>query len=116
MNRNIKSNNSWCSIYSTGSEISEQEFYQIVLSKGGRVHGQYTNNHNKVEVECAFGHHWLVEPNDTKAGKWCRNCAFRMDTVEEEFRQAVTSKGGLVLCEYIDINTNILIQCHLGQK
>lgn len=112
----LKSHNSWYLICSTGSYKAEQGFYQIIVAKGGKVHQEYINNHNKVEVECAFRHRWWTQPKDILQGKWCRNCAFRMDVCEQEFRDAVTSKSGIVVGEYIDTYTNVLVKCQFGHK
>ena len=47
---------SWCPICAgKDSKNAEQEFYQIVSMKGGKVHGQYINCKTKVEIKFFFG-------------------------------------------------------------
>lgn len=112
----VVSSGSWCDECYIEHHSAEQRFYQIVASKGGRVLGIYFSTQKQLELECVVGHRWFARPNDILADKWCRNCAFRIDICEQEFRNAVTSKGGIVLGEYIDTNTNVLTQCHLGHR
>lgn len=54
------------------THTAELNFREIILSRGGKIHGEYKNN--KLEVECKDGYHWYVEPRKIAIGRWCPTC------------------------------------------
>lgn len=100
---------------------SRSQFEEIVVSKGGTVLGTYINDKTKIKISCVKGHIWEVVPSSTKRGRWCRKCPRKYDIVKKDearkrFQELVESKGGIVLGNYINANTQVLLGCFNGHQ
>ena len=83
------------------------------------VIGQYTSSQTKIECKCDICNHiWNVKPNNLMNGSGCPNCcnndkgnSLRWNT--EQFIQQLANKNTnvLLLSEYINYNTKVVVQC-----
>ena len=110
-------NGSWCPACSNvDPNEAENLFNQIVISKGGRIHGKYINQKTKIQIECNIGHHWFTKPGNIRDGYWCPVCGRGTEKAEQELHQIVISKGGKVLDKYINSDIPLTIQCIYGHQ
>lgn len=97
---------------------AEAKFRAVVASKGGEVLGDYAGSQVKVRLRCSHGHEWEAKPNDiVHNGTWCPTCAGRSpEAAEARFRTVVESKGGVVVCDYVNASTKVLLRCGHGHE
>lgn len=107
----------YCKICRKGSYKAREDFFNVVISKGGNVIGTYINVTTHVEVACGSGHSWMVSPHHVKEGHWCPTCAGQNSYVKEaQFLSIVESKGGKTHSEYINSKSRVIIECEKGHK
>jgi hypothetical protein len=95
---------------------AEAAFRDTVERLGGKVLGDYVNTSTPVRVRCAKGHNYTPIPSSVRSGRGiCRICADRDPaTAEAKFRDAVERLGGIVLGDYVNSKTPVLIRCPVG--
>lgn len=113
---NIKSGY-YCKICMKGSHKAKEDFFKIVIEKGGEVIGTYVNVTTHVEIKCKFGHAWKPSPHHIKEGHWCPTCAGQNVIVNENrFLNFVKNKGGKSYTEYINSRTHVSVECEKGHR
>jgi hypothetical protein len=98
--------------------INQRRFIDTVIQKGGRILSEYENFSTKVELECDSQHRWLVTPNHVvNGGSWCPKCP-KISSLrsKEKFLQILAEKGGTLISEYVNNNTNVTIRCSFGHE
>lgn len=65
----------WCFFCARRVDESRDEFYQIVIQKGGEVLEPYITVNDKIAIRCKNGHIWKVKPRSVKEGTWCQACS-----------------------------------------
>lgn len=110
--------NRWCKeCFMNRSRQAKQNFYDLVTKNGGVVLGEYINTDTKILVRCRNDHEWKPIPYRIKAGCWCPKCSGHYpQQAKEDFFNAVAKKGGVVIGQYINVSTNVLIKCSCGNE
>lgn len=66
-------------------------------------------------MQCHLEHQWTTCSNNIKSGEWCPYCSHTCQIkAEERFEEAVASKDGIILSEYINREKYVSIQCSRG--
>jgi len=67
----------WCRRCAYGTDRLENEFYEVVYEKGGKIiDGQYQNAYSEFTIECKEGHQWISRPHTLKdQNTWCKQCS-----------------------------------------
>jgi very-short-patch-repair endonuclease len=107
------SRSNWCPKCSGRCpEQAEERFRAIVKFKEGVVLGEYKNTLTKVSVRCKNFHTWGITPGNVRTGYWCRDCAGTAPRQgKEKLQQIIIERNGILLSDYINNNTKVLIQC-----
>lgn len=67
--------------------------------------------------ECKNGHQWDTEARSILKGMWCRYChGNTREQGENNFKQRVIEKGGLIIGKYTTNQDKVLVQCALGHQ
>lgn len=110
-------NGSWCpTCANVDPNEAENLFRQIVISKGGKVHGQYVNQKTKIQIECLMGHSWFTKPGNIRDGHWCPVCGHGIERSIQELYKIVINKDGKIVGEYINADTPLTIECMYGHQ
>lgn len=107
---------SWCNLCAKNNvDVAREKFYSIIEDKGGKAIGEYFDSTQKVEIKCKDGHKFLMAPSCVNQGKWCPVCAGNSPEMGRlRFYQNVKDRGGIVLSEYVNNDTPVMIQCDKG--
>lgn len=100
-------------------KAAEAAFRAEVERQGGTVVGAYVNALTPVQVRCASGHHCRPWPSYLAAssGNICPVCAKRARGLSEpQYRQRVAELGGVVLGDFVNIHTPVLVRCREGHE
>ena len=90
----------WCpTCAGQNSFVKEENFLNIVGSKGGKIHSEYKNSKSYINIECENGHMWKVIPNSiTVKGTWCPIC--KQSKGELEVSRVLNSLGIAFIPQY----------------
>jgi hypothetical protein len=99
-------------------EKSENKFKKIIEEMGGKVIGEYTYSHNKVECVCKNGHQCFPVPADTNGGHGiCKKCVNRCpEEAKIKFYKKIEEMGGKIMGEYVNTSTKIKCICKNGHE
>ena len=107
----------WCRRCVYNTDRIEQEFYDVVYEKGGKIiSGEYKNAYSEFIIECSEGHQWETYPHSVKGGDvWCRRCSLNINEREVELAEYVWIRGGKVIAgELNNTNSYMTIKCKNG--
>ena len=90
-------------------ELVEQNDY-VLLS-------DYVNARTKVKIRCNKGHEYKVTPNEFKKGSRCPECPRNYSIqAKKEFLELLTKEGYILIGEYTNNKTKVLIRCDKGHE
>jgi len=70
----IKANH-WCrKCAGNDKELAAQKLQSIVSKNSGLLLTPYTRNHEKVLIQCQYGHRWMPKASDVIRNHWCIVC------------------------------------------
>lgn len=106
----------WCSKCANKCpEQAQSRFITTVQDRGGVVLGQYVRVHDKVQIQCNRRHIFNMTPGNISKGKWCSKCQNHCPIqARERFEEAVRSKNGTIISEYINTYTKVSMRCQHG--
>ncbi len=110
----VMSMESWCPKCNKNCpKQAAERFYAKVAAKGGIAIGEYVNAYTRVLIMCDKKHQWSCIPHDiTSNNTWCSKCSKHCPIqARENFLQIVENKGGVILGEYVNTSTKLLIKC-----
>lgn len=98
---------------------TEEKVIKVVTKKGGELLKGYDNFEEGVIIKCKNNHIWTVHPRTLLFGNgsWCQKCiGYDKESRVNKFKSTIESKGGMVLGEYTDNHTPVLVQCPAGHR
>jgi hypothetical protein len=115
---NLLSLDRWCP-YCWGRKSwigFEKRLAEVIHSKGGVLLSPYKNATSYVRIQCGAGHEWNATPSSIEGmNSWCPYCyGVKCDKpggFEKRLRDIIESKGGVLLQEYTNNWTKVLIRC-----
>jgi hypothetical protein len=104
----------WCPECAGLKKKSIEDCHKLAQSKGGKcLSTEYINNASILKWECAKGHIWNRNYQNTKRGRWCSKC--NLNNKIEACHKIAELKGGKCLSgEYINVNSKIIWECEKG--
>lgn len=96
--------------------MSTEEFKEELSKINDRivVIGDFAGANNKIEVKCkTCNHKWAALPTSLRSGTGCPECGGTLKMTDNKFveRLSLLQPNILPLTEYINIDTNVTIQC-----
>lgn len=82
---------------------------ELIGLKGGKLCTKFERVSFKVVIECENGHKWNTTLNNLKTGSWCPIC--KKKEREIKFKKLIQSNGGILLSEYKNSRTKVMIKC-----
>ena len=91
---------------------------ELLQKKGHTLESDYVNNSTKVDINFNCGHSaHKIRPNDYKNGYGCPICGGKSsEYAKEELYKIAQVRGHIVIGEYINAKTKILIDFNCGHK
>lgn len=103
----------WCPKCSNRYPIqAHNNFIASVKDQKGKVLGNYINFHHKVAILCEKEHIFEMTPRHISQGQWCTKCKNHCPIqAREKFEALVASKNGIIVGNYINTYSKILVRC-----
>ena len=96
-------------------EVARKIFEDNIKRHGGKVLGDYKNNHSIIECICLRGHKFLVYPHDARGtNDPCGICY--QQYAEQNFIFDITNQGGTIVGEFINSNKSVNCVCKNGHQ
>lgn len=102
-------------------EQAKENFLKLLEEEGYERIGEYIDSITRVKTKCPNGHIFNAQPNGfVHNDERCRKCRYIQNSIDrsgkDEFLLLVEKKGHKLLSEYINANTNVLIDFRCGHK
>lgn len=107
-----------CPLCSGKSSVqAKNDFFEMLNNNGHKLLSEYVDVKTKVLIDFYCGHepHWL-DPHNYKHGKGCPRCVGKYGQAKEDFIKTLKNKGHLLLSEYKNRHTKVLIDFKCGHE
>lgn len=100
------------------SDKAKEEFFNILHSNEHILLSEYKNTNIKVLIDFKCGHEpHLITPSHYKSGRGCPKCVNNTKSQgKEELIRLLKTNGHILLSEYVDAHTKVLIDFNCGHE
>lgn len=108
----------WCPKCAGNMPSNIGEMKKLAKKKGGRCYStRYENESSRLKWECKYGHKWVSEAANIKAGKWCPECGGTAKSNIKKMNQLAQERGGQCLSKkYVNDWTSLRWACSKNHK
>lgn len=101
-----------------GIKHTIEDCKELAKKKGGEfLSTEYKNALTKYTWKCDKGHTWEAISNSIKNGSWCPTCAGHFRYTIIDMQEFASKRGGKCLSKkYVDSDTKLEWECHLGHR
>jgi hypothetical protein len=102
----------WCADCYGNATLTTEYVQSHVANMGGLLLSEYINARTPLTVQCHIGHIWHPYWPSLKNNHWCSDCAGVAPLDPAYVRAHIEERGGKLLNEYVNVRTELIIQCH----